>query len=90
MCRPPLSRLVRFLSPCLAFALALAACSGAATPAAAPPSAVVATAAPLPSSPAAMAITPAPGIPESTDAEGHHVLGDPNAPVTILDYSDFQ
>jgi len=84
------SRLARFLIPCLALALALAACGGAATPVTAPPLASGATSTPLPSPLPTTAITPAPGILESTDAEGHYVLGDPRAPVTIVEYSDFQ
>ena len=29
------------------------------------------------------------GLAESTNANGEYVLGSPNAPVTLIDYSDF-
>ena len=73
----PRFRPIRLLLACLAFTWVVAACATAATPT------------PVPPAPESTA-TPAPPLPESVDAEGHHVLGDPNAPVTILDYSDFQ
>ncbi len=79
MRRPLLPRSIRFPTLCLALGLVLGACGSAVTP----------TATPLPvvASPTA---TPVPDIPESTDAEGHYILGDPSAPVAIIDYSDFQ
>ncbi len=71
--------------------LLLAACG--ATPAAQPtqPSAAVPAAATIAAAPtptmAGLALLA--GIPQGTTPEGYHTLGDPQAPVTIINYSDF-
>lgn len=68
--------------PTLALLLigALAAC-GASTPAATLPTA--------PTSAAGVATASSDGIPTSVTAEGYHVLGQANAPLTIEHFSDF-
>ena len=70
------------LLPVLALLLigALAAC-GASTPAAKLPTA--------PTSTAGVATAGVDGIPTSVTAEGYHVLGQANAPITIEHFSDF-
>ncbi len=77
-------------------ALLLAACGGAPTettaPTQAPAAATEQPAAPAATeAPAAEAAADGPfaGIPRSRTAEGYHVLGAADAPVTLVMYSDF-
>ncbi|HMQ29786.1 MAG TPA: hypothetical protein PKD53_03620 [Chloroflexaceae bacterium] len=61
-------------------------------PSPAPPVSAAATAAPTAEptgAPAAAEPTPPPGLAQGRTAEGYHVLGDPDAPVTLTMYSDF-
>jgi hypothetical protein len=70
----------RFLYPGLLIAaLMVAACGPKATP--------MPTATPTPLPPTD---TPAPGMSMGFTEEGAPYRGDPNAPVTLLEYSDFQ
>lgn len=54
-----------------------------------PTSALAATTAATAAPSAVAAQSGAGGIPESTTPEGYHVLGRPDAPVTLVMYSDF-
>lgn len=81
----------------------LAACGGAtSTPGATAPTGAQPTRAPATAAPPAAATAPvrptvaapqptatASGIPEGLTPEGYHVLGRADAPVTLINYSDF-
>jgi hypothetical protein len=60
-----------------------------------PPTTLAASASPAPTvppttlPPATIAPTVEAGIPRGRTAEGYHYLGNPDAPVTIQDFSDF-
>lgn len=70
-------------------ALSLSACAAPVAPSAAPAVPVRATV--LPPTPTAAAAVPTDTQPiaSGVDADGYHTLGDPAAPVTLTDYSDY-
>lgn len=69
------------LLPALALLLGTLAACGASTPAARLPAA--------PTNAAGVATASSDDIPTSVTAEGYHVLGQANAPITIEHFSDF-
>ena len=68
---------------------AAATAAPTAEPTGAPAAATAAPTAEPTGAPAAAEPTPPPGLAQGRTAEGYHVLGDPDAPVTLTMYSDF-
>jgi hypothetical protein len=80
---PPIQRLIPLL---FGFALLLAACSVAqpATPTRTPP-----PEAPAPTAAATPTMAAATPLQQGKTPEGYDYIGSPDAPVTLLEYSDF-